>query len=63
MSGPEDLAVARLETQDATLLVERSGHAFRLRERAQLVALARVADRAWSLLAQAGPGKDDAAAR
>jgi hypothetical protein len=39
-----------LPTQVAHLLVGRDGHPFRRRERAQLLALARVADRAWGLL-------------
>ncbi|HZP29574.1 MAG TPA: hypothetical protein VFC99_11525 [Acidimicrobiia bacterium] len=50
-TGPEDLAVAVLGAHQATLLVGRDGHPFRRRERAQLLALARVADRAWALLA------------
>ena len=50
VSGPEDLAVARLPTNDAVILVGRDGHVFRRRERAQLLMLARVADRAWQLL-------------
>ena len=37
-------------TNDATLLVGRDGHPFRRRERAQLVALAGIADRTWSIL-------------
>jgi hypothetical protein len=49
-TGPDDLAVAPLPEHDATLLVGRDGHPFRRRERAQLRALARVADRAWTLL-------------
>lgn len=49
-TGPEDLLVAALPTHAATLLVGRDGHPFRRRERAQLVALARIADRAWTLL-------------
>jgi hypothetical protein len=49
-TGPEDLLVAALGNHDATLLVGRNGHPFRRRERAQLVALARIADRAWTLL-------------
>ncbi len=49
-TGPEDLLVATLDTHDATLLVGRDGHPFRRRERAQLTALARIADRAWTLL-------------
>jgi hypothetical protein len=49
-TGPDDLAVARLATNDATLLVGRDGHPFRRRERAQLVALAGIADRTWSIL-------------
>ena len=55
VSGPEDLAVARLPTSATVVLVGRAGHVFRRRERAQLLVLARVADRAWSLLA-AVPG-------
>lgn len=49
-AGPEDLAVAGLPAHDATLLVGRTGHTFRRRERLQLLALTRIADRAWSLL-------------
>jgi hypothetical protein len=48
--GPEDLAVARLAAHDTAILVGRDGHVFRRRERAQLMMLARVADRAWTLL-------------
>jgi hypothetical protein len=51
VSGPEDLAVARLPANDAVIFVGRDGHVFRRRERAQLLMLARVADRAWRLLA------------
>ena len=50
VSGPEDLAVARLPAHRAAILVGRDGHVFRRRERAQLMMLARVADRAWTLL-------------
>jgi hypothetical protein len=49
-SGPDDLAVAPLATCDAVLLVGRSGYPFRRRERLQLLALARVADRVARLL-------------
>jgi hypothetical protein len=49
-TGPEDLAVAALPRHGATLLIGREGHPFRRRERAQLLALARIADRAWDLL-------------
>jgi hypothetical protein len=31
-------------------MVSRSGYPFRLRERGQLIALARIADRLWDLL-------------
>jgi ACT domain len=48
--GPEDLAVARLPMHEAAILVGRDGHVFRRRERAQLMMLSRVADRAWTLL-------------
>ncbi len=50
-SGPDDLAVAMLPGRAATLLVGRDGHPFRRRERAQLGALAVVADEAGRLLA------------
>jgi hypothetical protein len=50
-TGPDDLAVASLPDHAAALLVGRDGRAFRRRERAQLVALAGIADRAWTLLA------------
>jgi hypothetical protein len=50
-SGPDDLAVAALPGHEAVLLVGRDGHPFRRRERLQLLALARIADRAWVLLA------------
>jgi hypothetical protein len=49
-TGPEDLAVATLGRHGASLLVGRAGHPFRRRERAQLLALARIADRSWELL-------------
>jgi hypothetical protein len=49
-TGPDDLAVARLPTNGATLLIGRDGHPFRRRERAQLVALAGIADRTWVML-------------
>ncbi len=50
-AGPEDLAAAPLARHGATLMVSRSGYPFRLRERGQLIALARIADRLWELLA------------
>jgi len=50
VTGPEDLAVAALADHDALLLVGRDGHPLRRRERAQLLALGRIADRAWTLL-------------
>jgi hypothetical protein len=49
-AGPEDLAAAPLLRHGATLLVSRQGYPFRLRERGQLIALARIADRLWDLL-------------
>ena len=49
-TGPDDLLVAGLPVHDATILVGRTGHPFRRRERVQLLALARIADRAWTLL-------------
>jgi hypothetical protein len=53
-SGPVDLAVAGLPQLGACLLIGRAGQTFRLRERAQLLALARIADRAWQLLHEGG---------
>ncbi len=49
-AGPEDLAVAPLPANEAVLLIGRDGHPFRRRERHQLLALARIADRAASIL-------------
>jgi hypothetical protein len=49
-AGPDDLAVAMLVDHDATLLLGREGRPFRRRERAQLLGLARIADRTWTLL-------------
>jgi len=51
-TGPDDLLVASLPAHGATILVGRDGHPFRRRERVQLLALARIADRAWQLLAR-----------
>ncbi|MCI4354960.1 MAG: hypothetical protein L3K06_06305 [Thermoplasmata archaeon] len=50
-TGPDDLAVAELPGHGATLMVGRDGRPFRRRERVQLLALTRIADRAWTLLA------------
>jgi hypothetical protein len=44
-AGPDDLASARFPASDSVLLVGRAGHPFRRRERTQLVALARIADK------------------
>lgn len=63
---PADLAVAPLEMQQALLLVGRTGNEFRERERAQLLALARIADHVWRRLDPAPPvsvGDADPAAR
>jgi len=51
-TGPDDLMVAPLPGHDATILLGRDGQAFRRRERQQLLGLARIADRAWTLLEQ-----------
>jgi hypothetical protein len=50
VTGPDDLAVASFARHDAALLLGRAGHPLRRRERAQLLALVRIADRAWELL-------------
>jgi hypothetical protein len=49
-AGPEDLAAAPLPSHRSVLLASRSGYALRERERGQLIALARIADRLWELL-------------
>lgn len=49
-SGPDDLALAAVPGVDAVLFVGRSGRPFRRRERAQLIAITRIAGRAWDLL-------------
>jgi hypothetical protein len=50
-AGPEDLAAAPLAGHRSVLLASRSGYALRERERGQLIALGRIADRLWTLLA------------
>jgi hypothetical protein len=47
LTGPADLAAAPLPIVGAVLLVGRTGNEFRERERAQLLALARIADHVW----------------
>jgi hypothetical protein len=49
-AGPDDLAVAPLPKHESVLLVGRDNHPFRRRERRQLLALARIADRVAALL-------------
>jgi hypothetical protein len=49
-SGPDDLAIAAIAGRDAVLVVGRTGHPFRRRERTQLLAIIRIARRAWELL-------------
>ena len=50
VTGPDDLAVAAFPEHEAALLLGRAGHPLRRRERGQLLALVRIADRAWQLL-------------
>lgn len=59
VAGPADLAVATLPSRGGFLLVGRDGHVFRRRERAQLLMLARVADRAWTLLERESTTRGD----
>jgi len=49
-TGPDDLALATVPGQDAILFLGRTGRPFRRRERAQLLAITRIAARAWKLL-------------
>jgi len=51
-AGPDDLAVAPLPGAGAVLLAGRAGHPFRRRERRQLLALARIADRIATIIAE-----------
>jgi len=53
LAGPADLAAAPLPMVGAVLLVGRTGNEFRERERAQLLALARIADHVWRRIAPA----------
>jgi len=53
-AGPEDLAIAGLARHGATVVVGRDGQPFRRRERAQLLALARIADQLWDLVDRSG---------
>lgn len=53
-SGPDDLAVAPIGANGSFLLVGRAGHPFRRRERRQLLALARVADRVGAMVSRRG---------
>jgi hypothetical protein len=52
VTGPDDLAVAAFSGHQAALLLGRAGHPLRRRERGQLLALVRIADRAWQLLGE-----------
>lgn len=45
--GPDDVAWASLDCADLSLVVGRRGRPFRARERRQVAALARIADRRW----------------
>lgn len=47
----DDLVVAKLPSHEATLLIGRVGQPFRALERNQILALVRIADRVWTLLA------------
>jgi hypothetical protein len=49
-SGPDDVAWAGLAVSDLALVLGRDGRPFRARERRQLSALARIADRRWAEL-------------
>jgi hypothetical protein len=58
VTGPDDLAVAVFTDHDAALLLGRAGHPLRRRERGQLLALVRIADRAWQLLGEYNVPRD-----
>jgi hypothetical protein len=54
-TGPDDVAWAPLESVDRALVLGRKGRPFRVRERRQLAALARIADHRWRQI-EAAPG-------
>ncbi len=49
-AGPEDVVFAALHTAGLELVVGREGRPFRARERREVAALARIADRRWTEL-------------
>jgi hypothetical protein len=51
-TGPDDIAWAPLDGADLALVLGREGRPFRARERRQLGALSRIADRRWVELAR-----------
>jgi hypothetical protein len=51
-AGPDDVAWASLDGADLALVLGREGRPFRARERRQVAALARIADRRWLELAR-----------
>jgi hypothetical protein len=55
LGDPDDPAMAAVPGRNAILLVGRSPNAFRDRERAQLLALARIADHLWDRLDRISP--------
>ena len=63
LAGPADLATAPLTSREAVLLVGRTGNEFRERERAQLLALARIADHVWGRLDPGAASASSAARR
>ena len=56
-------ATAPLTSREAVLLVGRTGNEFRERERAQLLALARIADHVWGRLDPGAASASSAARR
>jgi len=58
VTGPDDLAVASFARHEAAMLLGRAGHPLRRRERGQLLALVRIADRAWELLGEYNVPRD-----
>lgn len=54
-AGPEDVAWADLDVAGLVIVVGRQGRPFRLRERRQLSALARIADARWAELSAQAP--------
>jgi hypothetical protein len=55
--GPDDVAWTSLPSGGLSLVIGRKGRPFRARERRQLAALARIADRRWAEISPTAPAR------